>query len=54
MEALIREIEEHNRRLEDQARQNWLEQGALRTREAINYLKNKSSVDEIPKELIQE
>jgi len=54
MEALIREIEEHNRRLEERAQREWLEAGAVRTKEAIMYLKNKSAVDEIPKELMDQ
>ena len=54
MEALVREIEKHNRRLEERAQREWLENGAQRTKEAVMYLRNKSAVDEIPKELINQ
>lgn len=53
MEEIQREVEDHNRRLEEAAQKNWLEEAGERTREAVNYLKHKSDTDEIPKELME-
>lgn len=53
LEALRAEVEAHNRRLEEEARKKWLGDAAERTREAVNYLKNKMGTDEIPKELME-
>ena len=54
METLLREIEQHNRQLEEEAKRSWLNRAGERTKEAVDYLKNKSSADEIPKELMEE
>lgn len=54
MEELIREIEEHNARLEEEARRSWLEKAGERTREAFSYLRNKPGEEEIPEELLRE
>ena len=53
MEQLIREIEEHNARLEEQAKKKWLDEAGERTREAFSYLRNKSDREEIPEELMR-
>ena len=49
-----REIDDFNERLEREAQKRHLERAADRTREALNYLKDKTDTDIIPKELIQE
>ena len=54
MEELMREVEEHNRKLEEEMRKEWLCRAGERTAEAIRYLKNRSDTDEIPKELMEE
>ena len=54
MEELMREVEEHNRKLEEEMRKEWLCRAGERTAEAIRYLKNRSDTDEIPKELMKE
>lgn len=51
---LEREVEEHNRRLEQRAERQWLNEAADRTKEALNYLRRNEKTDEIPKELIKE
>lgn len=53
MEEIQRAVEAHNRRLEEETQKKWLEEAGERTREAVNYLKNKSDTDEIPKELME-
>lgn len=53
LDALVREVEEHNRRLEEGAARAFLEDAGARTREAMSYLKNNSRTDEIPKELMR-
>lgn len=50
---LVREVEEHNRRLEEQTRREWLSRAGDRTREAVKFLRNKVDVDEVPKELMR-
>ena len=52
-EELIREVEAHNRLLEQNLKKQWLEQAGERTREAVRYLRNRTDTDEIPKELIK-
>jgi len=47
MNELIREMEEHNRRLEEDAKRDWLDKAGERTREAIKYLKNRVDTDEV-------
>jgi hypothetical protein len=49
---LLREVEEHNRRLEEQSRRQWLDRAGDRTREAVRYLRNRVDMDEVPKELM--
>ena len=53
MEQLIREIEAHNARLEDEAKRKWMEEAGERTKEAFHYLRNKSGREEIPEELLR-
>ena len=53
LEALIEEMEEHNRRLEERTAKEFLEDAGLRTKEAMKYLKGNSRTDEIPKELMR-
>ena len=53
MEQLIREMEEHNARLEEEARKKWLDEAGERTREAFGYLRSKPDADEIPEELLR-
>ena len=53
-EQLMREVEEHNRLLEERMKNEWLQRAAERTREAVRYLKNRTDTDEIPKELMEE
>ena len=52
MDALIREIEAHNERLEEEAKRKWLEEAGERTKEAFSYLRHKTGREEIPEELI--
>ena len=52
MEVLVREVEEHNRRLEEETKRRWLEDAGERTREAVKYLKGKADEDEVPEELM--
>ena len=54
MEALLREVEEHNRKLEEETRRRWLEEAGERTREAVKYLRNRTDEDEVPAELVRE
>ena len=54
MAELMREIEEHNARIEEEAKKAWLKRAEERTREAFGYLKNKAAEDEIPQELMKE
>ena len=54
LEMLQREIEEHNRRLEEKTRRAWLEKAGELTREAVKYLNGKADKDEAPDELIKE
>lgn len=51
--ALIREIEEHNRRLEEETRRRWLEEAGEKTKEAFGYLNRKTGREEIPEELLR-
>ncbi len=53
-EQLMREVEEHNRLLEEQMKRDWLQKAGERTREAVRYLKRRTDTDEIPKELMKE
>lgn len=53
LEALVREVEAHNRRLEEEAARAFLEDAGQRTKEAVRYLSNNSRTDEIPKELMR-
>ena len=53
LETLAREVEEHNRRLEEGAKRRWLEEAGERTKEAFAYLGNKAE-EEIPVELLEE
>lgn len=53
MEQLIREIEEHNARLEAEAKKKWLDEAGEKTKEAFDYLRNKSGAEEIPEELMR-
>ena len=48
-----REIDDFNERLEREAQKRHLDRAADRTREALNYLKDRTDTDIIPKELIQ-
>ncbi len=52
MEELIREIEAHNERLEEEAKRKWLEEAGDRTKEAFSYLRRKTGREEISEELI--
>ena len=52
MDALIREIEAHNERLEEEAKRKWLQEAGDRTKAAFDYLRNKSGREEIPAELL--
>lgn len=52
MDALIREIEAHNERLEEEAKRKWLQAAGDRTKEAFDYLRHKPGQEEIPGELI--
>ena len=54
MEQLIREIEEHNARLEAEAQKKWLDEAGDRTKEAFDYLRRRSDIHEIPAELLRE
>lgn len=54
MEQIIREMEEHNRRVEEETYRCWMEKAAEQTKEAVNYLRNREDTDEIPKELMME
>lgn len=53
LDALIMEMEEHNRRLEEGAQRDFLNEAGARTKEAVKYLQNNSRTDEIPKELMR-
>lgn len=53
MEQLLREIEAHNERLEEEEKRRWLDEAGERTREAFRYLRNRSGTDEIPEELMR-
>lgn len=52
LEQLVGEIEAHNLRIEEKAKRDWLEEAGMRTKEAFDYLRNKSGRDEIPEELL--
>lgn len=52
-ETLIREIEEHNRRLEEEAQRRWLEEAGEKTKETFAYLNRRSGREEIPEELLR-
>ncbi len=52
-EQLMREVEEHNRLLEERVKNEWFQKAADRTREAVKYLKDRTDTDEIPKELME-
>ena len=54
MEELIREVEAHNARLEEEAKRSWLTQAGERTYEAFSYLRKRTGEDEIPVELLRE
>lgn len=54
MDQLIREIEEHNAQLEEDAQRKWLDEAGERTREAFGYLRSRSGTEEIPAELMRE
>lgn len=51
MEQLMREAEEHNRRLEAEAQRRWLEEAGEKTKEALRYLSRRTAETEIPEEL---
>ena len=51
MQELIREAEEHNLRLETEAKKRWLDEAGERTREAIRYLDRRPGLEKIPAEL---
>ena len=53
MEQLIREIEEHTARLEADAQKKWLDEAGAKTKEAFDYLRRRSGIDEIPTELLR-
>lgn len=53
MEEILREMEAHNRSVEEKARKTWLREAGERTMEAVKYLKNRTDTDEIPKELME-
>ena len=53
IEQLIREIEEHNARLEAETQKKWLDEAGDKTKEAFDYLRHKSDVHEIPTELLR-
>ena len=53
LEETAREVEAFNERLEREARRDYLNRAADKTREALNYLRNKADTDAIPKELIE-
>lgn len=53
MEALIREMEAHNARLEEETKMRWLEEAGERTKEAFRYLQRKTDREEIPEELMR-
>ncbi len=48
-----REVDAFNERLEREAARSYLDRAADKTREALNYLRNKTDTDTIPKELIE-
>ena len=52
MEAIVREMEEHNRRIEEEAYRSMMDKAEQQTKEAMKYLRNNSKTDEIPKELM--
>ena len=51
MQALIAEIEAHNRRLEEEAKRKWLDEAGERTKEAFRYLRKRETEEEIPEEI---
>ena len=50
-DELVREMEEHNRRMEEAAVKNYLDEAAERTREAFQYVRRRTDREEIPPEL---
>ena len=52
-EQLAREVEQHNRAMEEKLRKEWLDRASERTREAVKYLRYRTGTDEIPKELMR-
>lgn len=53
LETLAKEIEEHNRRLEEKTTRSFLEDAGQRLGDAAKYLQNNTKTDEIPKELMK-
>ena len=54
LDAIVREIEEHNEKLVKKAEAEMLDKANYKMREAFNYLKNNSKTDRVPKEVIAE